>query len=254
LQYVEPYFSEKDIILGETSFKNISEELENCNFGLIFLTKNNIDSPWINFEAGALSKEYNSKVIPILWDTDLSLLEPSPLKQYQSPIKLEEERVRGIIEAINKSSDSSEKISNKQLDGSFNVWWPILKEQLDNVPKEYIENNEDTPKEPITQSQFKKYMEAIQRTVSNMQKRSIIDISNENRNYYQVTLTETLNIIDENIHLSNVIRSELTNLQNTNEDNYTKQVLNTILGFNGNAITNSELMKQRIGTMTNDLQ
>ncbi|WP_063608410.1 TIR domain-containing protein [Shouchella clausii] len=63
LQYVEPYMSSQDINLGERWNNNISASLEDSTFGLIFVTPNNINAPWLNYEAGALSKTFDSRVV-----------------------------------------------------------------------------------------------------------------------------------------------------------------------------------------------
>ena len=53
---IQPWMSEEDIDKGARWNANIAEELEGSNFGIICLTPENLESSWLNFEAGALSK------------------------------------------------------------------------------------------------------------------------------------------------------------------------------------------------------
>lgn len=56
LHYVDPWLSQSDIQAGERWGIEVAKELETCNFGVICVTKENLNSPWILFEAGALAK------------------------------------------------------------------------------------------------------------------------------------------------------------------------------------------------------
>lgn len=68
LQFVKPYMSSEDIVSGTRWFSSVGEELQSCNFGLVCLTSENVISPWIHFEAGAISKVIeNSRVVPVLF-------------------------------------------------------------------------------------------------------------------------------------------------------------------------------------------
>ncbi len=63
--------SEIDIIPGSGWLSEISNKLRNSEVGVVCLTPENINKPWINFESGALTRELNGKsnlVIPYLFD------------------------------------------------------------------------------------------------------------------------------------------------------------------------------------------
>src|SRR4051794_10428954 len=53
---VEPWMSSDDIEKGATSIQSIGAALQECSFGIICLTRENQERPWINYEAGALAK------------------------------------------------------------------------------------------------------------------------------------------------------------------------------------------------------
>jgi hypothetical protein len=67
LQNVKPYMTPADIEKGARWGSEITRELEICNFGIICLTKDNLASQWICFEAGALSKAVTGRVASFLF-------------------------------------------------------------------------------------------------------------------------------------------------------------------------------------------
>ena len=61
------YYSSDEIRGGEKWRVNIESGLNNINFSIIFLTESNLQSKWIYFEAGALSKSMpTTKIQPFL--------------------------------------------------------------------------------------------------------------------------------------------------------------------------------------------
>ena len=56
IQSIEPYVSSEDIDKGARWSTDIAKELENSTFGILCVTKDNLEAPWLSFEAGALSK------------------------------------------------------------------------------------------------------------------------------------------------------------------------------------------------------
>lgn len=56
LHYVEPWMSEASIHAGEGWGISVAKELEASNFGIICITRENLNAPWVLFEAVALAK------------------------------------------------------------------------------------------------------------------------------------------------------------------------------------------------------
>ncbi|MDU6911715.1 MAG: toll/interleukin-1 receptor domain-containing protein [Streptococcus salivarius] len=135
LQYVDPYMSEKDIKLGERWGKSIEENLRSNDFGLVFITPENIDAPWINFEAGALSKSLQSRLVPILYDANVTILNNGPLKQFQSSKEVSKELIKQLILDINEFAEETEHLKEERLESAFDKWWSDLDEQLKKTPK-----------------------------------------------------------------------------------------------------------------------
>lgn len=139
LQDVKPFMSSKDISIGSNWNESINKHLNNSSIGLIFLTPENIDSPWINFEAGGLSKSLTNqtKIIPILFDKNKPkmTLSKTPLKQFQSLLIPEEKEFKRLIESINEDLDLP--VEESYLIKIFDKWWPDLESKLNEVNNSY---------------------------------------------------------------------------------------------------------------------
>lgn len=71
VQAVKPFVSSEDIDKGARGLPAIEAELQDSSCGIICVTRANYERPWLNFEAGALSKqvdEATTRVMPLLID------------------------------------------------------------------------------------------------------------------------------------------------------------------------------------------
>lgn len=134
LQFVDPYFSKQDISLGERWSTNLDNNLNIHNFGLVFVTPENIKSPWINFESGALSKELKSRLIPMLWESDVTVLDNGPLRLFQAAKNFEKESIHDLLLQINSANSDEFQLSSERVESAFGKWWPELEESLKNTP------------------------------------------------------------------------------------------------------------------------
>jgi len=124
--------SASDIEKGTNWRSGLTDELENASIGIICLTLENLDSPWIHFEAGALSKQQqNTRVCTFLYEVD-PLDVGDPLSQFQTT-KAQKEDVRKLIQAINNLR-GEERLPDSEVTESFDVWWPKLEERLNSIP------------------------------------------------------------------------------------------------------------------------
>ena len=79
-----PYVSSEDIDKGARWSTDIANELSDSTFGILCVTRENINEPWLTFEAGALSKSMeNAYVSPFLFDIKQSEID-GPILQFQS--------------------------------------------------------------------------------------------------------------------------------------------------------------------------
>lgn len=56
IQALQPWVSDRDLDRGSLWFGEINDQLKDTTVGIICLTQENKDRPWILFEAGALAK------------------------------------------------------------------------------------------------------------------------------------------------------------------------------------------------------
>jgi hypothetical protein len=131
IQSVEPWLSEKDVAAGDRWSLEIAKELEASQFGIIFLTRENLHAPWILFESGALSKALASgTVCPYLVDLDFSDIS-GPLSQFQAK-KSGKSATLEIIQAIN--TRLAKPLESSRLDSIFDALWPQLEQRLLKLP------------------------------------------------------------------------------------------------------------------------
>ncbi|WP_405600376.1 MULTISPECIES: hypothetical protein [unclassified Pseudoalteromonas] len=130
LNAVKPWVSSEDIDRGSIWLNDILEQLKDTNYGLVFVTKENQDKPWILFESGALSKGLNeSRVFTVLVDLQVrDINSGSPLK-HLNHTTLDKDGILKLLKSINKQLDST-KVQESVLEMSFNALWPVLETQI----------------------------------------------------------------------------------------------------------------------------
>ena len=142
LQLVTPYFTPSDIEKGTRWATEISRELSESQIGILCLTRENIQSNWILFEAGALSKSLErSHVCPVLFgitNADLS----GPLKQFQTT-EFQKRDMTRLLGVINGQLGEN-KLSQKTLEMVFDKWWTDLETKINQIL-----SGTDDPKDPV---------------------------------------------------------------------------------------------------------
>ena len=133
LHYVEPWLSEADVSAGERWAQAVAKELEASNFGIICVTPENVGSPWVLFEAGALAKSMQgAKVIPLLLNLEFSDI-TGPLAQFQAK-KVERSGLGEVVQSINHATDHA--IPDDRVRQLFVALWPELEKRMAEIPKE----------------------------------------------------------------------------------------------------------------------
>jgi len=144
IQAAEPWIS-VDIDKGKKWNSEIINELEASKVGIICLTRDNLNSPWVLFEAGALSKSTDSYVCTFLIDivpTDLT----GPLSIFQAT-SFNKEDIFKLLTTINNNIKQShgKSISQDNLKSLFRVFYPELEEYI----KKIISDSKEVTKEDI---------------------------------------------------------------------------------------------------------
>lgn len=135
LQVVRPYFTPSDIEKGARWSSHIAQELAESRIGVFCLTRENLSSAWIMFEAGAISKVVgDAHVCPILFGLEASDL-TGPLSQFQVT-QFNKTDMHKLISAINEES-GEQKLLDQTRDSVFEMWWPKLENQVAEILKKY---------------------------------------------------------------------------------------------------------------------
>jgi hypothetical protein len=123
LQGLDVFMSKHSVESGARWSLDLARQLDESSFGVLFLTKENLSSPWLLFEAGALTRHVEGRACGVLVGdlkpTDVS----GPLSQFQHRAFSKEDLyalVRDVNARLQKPLDSS------QLTLVFEQWWPSL--------------------------------------------------------------------------------------------------------------------------------
>lgn len=109
---------EKDIESGGRWYDEISNKLGTSGFGIVCVTPENMERPWLMFEAGSLAKKTNDLVVPYLYDLEPTQLLTNPLSAFQAR-KADRE---GTLELV-KTLGGHLKTKPDDLDADFNLRW-----------------------------------------------------------------------------------------------------------------------------------
>ena len=140
IQGLRPFMSQHDLASGVRWSEQLSKELEHSNFGVVCLTPENLHSPWILFEAGALTKHVEGRACCLLFRGLQPADVTGPLAQFQNRVFARDEFEK-LLSDINEGLES--KLESGDLKVIFNKWWPDVDEEVVKVladPKLHAEN------------------------------------------------------------------------------------------------------------------
>ncbi|HEX6901873.1 MAG TPA: hypothetical protein VF789_19285 [Thermoanaerobaculia bacterium] len=123
---MKPFFSEQ-IAGGLLWSRALLDSLENARFGIICVTRENLHSAWLNFEAGSLWKRFNDglPVCPLLFGVQPSEL-VGPLSLFQAK-SFSEEGIKAICEQLADLTGLEEP----RLRINFEAVWPLLQANVE---------------------------------------------------------------------------------------------------------------------------
>jgi hypothetical protein len=123
---VDPWISGRDISPGQRWALALGHELAQSEFAIICLTSENRRSPWLLFEAGAVARSLEARVVPLLFGIEPSDLD-GPLAQFQS-LQADEPGIRSLVSALYDISQSG--LETHQRDLVFARLWPLVEARL----------------------------------------------------------------------------------------------------------------------------
>ncbi len=128
IQTVEPFLSTEDIEKGSQWFNELSKQLQDTEFSLVCLTPDNLNKPWILFEAGAACKASDrSRVWTLLFGLSSSDVQ-GPLAQFQYTLPNKED-MHKLMKSMN-SALGEKQLEVTLLDRVFDKWWTDFEDQV----------------------------------------------------------------------------------------------------------------------------
>lgn len=146
VQRCTPWMSEQDIDTGKRWRTEIAETLKSAQIGVVCITPENYDRPWLNFEAGAISRQVGDATRVCCYffgmkTTDLG--GQHPLADFNGADATREGTLK-LVTSINNAL--GKQISESDLDNLFRAMWPQLEAELGAV--EVPSNEGQVPRRP----------------------------------------------------------------------------------------------------------
>ena len=136
IQAIVPYMSDEDNEAGTLWDEVLTTELDASNFGILCLTPSNVQSPWMHFEAGAISKtvtDYKARVVPLLYHLTPTDVRP-PLSRFMSK-PLNRRGILDTLASVNQLLPDNQRLKDADLSELFEIVWTTnLEERLETVP------------------------------------------------------------------------------------------------------------------------
>lgn len=130
LQGCDPWIS-SSIESGARWSSEIAARLDSTSTGILCVTPDNQDAPWLVFEAGALAKSAtDARVCPYLFGLRVAQLREGPLTQFQAR-EADEAGTWELVRMLNARLDTS--VGEAELERLYRVMWPELAKVLASI-------------------------------------------------------------------------------------------------------------------------
>ena len=131
-QSLKPWMS-PDIKAGGRWSREIEQSLRNSKFGISCVTRDNVNQPWLHFEAGAMSNAFNGVcVCPYLIDLKEAEVPDRPLSKFQMK-QATKDGTWGLVKSLNSAPGGS-NVEEGRLTTRFDTQWPRLSDALNRLP------------------------------------------------------------------------------------------------------------------------
>jgi len=130
--------SAADIRPGARWGAEVMQQLRGSNFGIVCVTRECANAPWLIFEVGALAQAFERAAIcPYLIDLDPAELS-GPLVMFQA-IRAEREPTWILVRSIyQRIPEQDRRLSEQQLRVVFDRFWPDLQRALEQIPTDVV--------------------------------------------------------------------------------------------------------------------
>lgn len=177
---IDCFLSTRNIAPGARSLQILFDSLEKCNYGISFIDSENARAPWIQFEAGALSKMgEDSKVMILLLDNNTESLQGTPFSEFQYKL-FNKEHIESIFDEIIKlcGQVSSRDTFLKRFENGWDLFFKNSNKILANVQNEIDMHNKE--KDEL-----------------NTIKKMLVDIQNLLKGDYGQNIRESIGLVNE---------------------------------------------------------
>jgi len=129
IQAVKPFYS-PEMEKGAKWSNEIDDALAGTHFGIVCLTPDNLESTWIHFETGALSKTKDALIWTFLHGLSPADV-PPPLGKFQHTIAKKDDTLL-LLRTINRrlGEVGGEPLTDNLLEDNFDTFWPQLEKKL----------------------------------------------------------------------------------------------------------------------------
>ena len=132
VQAADPFISTRDIAKGDRHFPVIGHQLGEAHFGIFCLTPDNVEAPWIHFEAGAIGKmPEGSRVCCLLFDLRQSNV-VGPLANFQHTV-FEREDIMQLVHSMNEAMGERGVKKPEVLCDAFDGQWGRLETKVKEI-------------------------------------------------------------------------------------------------------------------------
>jgi hypothetical protein len=148
IQAAEIWCSDEDVLAGTFWDKEIRTKLKAANFAIICVTRENIGSPWMNYEAGAIAERLDGRVVPWMLDVAPTALQSSPLSRLQA-CSSDLAGTQKLMAAVNRTMTAP--LDAPRLTEAVATFWPKLEGPLESIRRKSIAHDELTPQQRFDQ-------------------------------------------------------------------------------------------------------
>lgn len=174
VQAAVPWYSPTDIAAGALWRTNLDEGLKDAETGVICVTPENQERPYVLFEAGALSKAIvhaEVAVCPLLLPGMESVR--GPLSSFQAVRSSERDEVWKLARMISQRVNKARPLSDAQLQRSFDLAWESFSSAMAKIAGQPADG--PRPMEPDKLDDVLRLVQSIDKGVANLQVRAIGD-------------------------------------------------------------------------------
>lgn len=176
IQRLKPWIA-MDMDRGSIWFSDLSEALSDSSDGIICITKENMNNPWILFESGALAKGLaTNRVCSFLVDLKVEDLS-GPLNNFNATTPAKDS-VFSLVRTLNKRLDK-EALPDKVLHEIFILHWPLFEMKFSEIMSTTKEGNIPEKTDAVVLSDISDSLKRLERQIASSNIKSIMldDIS-----------------------------------------------------------------------------